>query len=172
MKQTSFLQTLAVGALTLSAFTLTACNSDKSQQEQAAVTSEATQTTTDNATTATEQTATEAVEKNTAETADATAMPVADNSVNYLCDNDESIAVTYEFDETGAPVVAKFEAEGQVQTLPVNPQYTDETAVMFGEEATYMLSTNAINASNYKQSSIIVTNPAQEIIYKNCDAKQ
>ncbi len=91
--------------------------------------------------------------------------------VHYACQSGKSVDVTYSFNAQGLPSKATANIGGKQRHMPINLSLSDHTGTTFGEEGQYMLSANYIDSQNYRRSSILVTSPENEILFKNCDAK-
>lgn len=91
-----------------------------------------------------------------------------DETVNYACQNNRKVSVLYRFNDQGLPTEAIAMLEGQLRILPINLGRSDDVDTNFGEEGQYMLGTSSLNASNVKQSSVIITSPKNEILFKSC----
>ncbi|PID48581.1 MAG: hypothetical protein CR991_11090 [Proteobacteria bacterium] len=91
-------------------------------------------------------------------------------SVNYICQSNRSIEVSYYFNEQGLPTKATAVINGSKRVMPINLSRSNNVDTVFGEEGQYVLAANYIDISNFKSSSILLTSPRNEILFKNCFA--
>lgn len=100
-----------------------------------------------------------------AQSADAT---IVTKSVNYQCQSHKQLSVTYGFDKQNQPTYAQAFLNGKTRFMPLNVKHSDQVSTVFGDENNFRLSTAQMTAENY-QLPMLITDPAQEIIFKNCD---
>lgn len=93
---------------------------------------------------------------------------VVTKTVSYQCQSHKKVTVTYGFDKQNKPTYAQAFLNGKVRFMPLNPKQTDQVDTVFGDENNFSLATSYMNAENY-QVPMLITDPAQEIIFKNCD---
>ncbi len=91
-------------------------------------------------------------------------------SVDYACQSNRSVKVSYHFNEQGLPTKAVAVINGAKRVMPINLSRSNHVDTIFGEEGQYVLSANYIDSRNYRRSSILVTSPKNEILFKNCFA--
>ena len=91
-------------------------------------------------------------------------------TVNYSCQGDKSINVTYTFNKEGLPTKAESVLQGRKRTMPINLNLSDVTGTIFGKEGTYRIDTGYVDSETYNQVTLgTVTAPNNRIIYKNCE---
>ncbi len=96
---------------------------------------------------------------------------VTSGKVHYACQSGKSIDVIYSFNRQGLPTRAKAIIQGKQRTMPINLSRSNHVDTIFGKEGQYVLSANYIDSKNYRRSSILVTSPKNEILFKNCFAR-
>ncbi len=96
---------------------------------------------------------------------------VTSGKVHYACQSNKSIDVTYFFNVQGLPTRAKAMIQGKQRVMPINLRRSNHVDTIFGKEGQYVLSANYIDNRNYRRSSILVTSPKNEILFKNCFVK-
>ncbi len=94
-----------------------------------------------------------------------------DGSVNYVCQSNRSVKISYHFNEQGLPTQASAVINGIKRVLPINLSLSDHTATVFGQEGQYVLSAGYLDSSNFQSSQMLLTSPDNEILFKNCSAK-
>ena len=87
--------------------------------------------------------------------------------VNYQCQSNKKVSVTYGFDKQNKPTYAQAFLNGKTRFMPLNIKRTDQVDTVFGDENNFSLTTSHMTVDNY-QLPILITDPAQEIIFKNC----
>ncbi|WP_374806552.1 adhesin [Acinetobacter sp. c2-A9] len=92
-------------------------------------------------------------------------------TVNYSCQGGKRIAVTYGFNEQGLPTYAEADINGASRTMPINLGMSGGAMSSFGEEDSFTLSASAITSKNVRRSSMMITDQANEIVYKACKAR-
>lgn len=95
---------------------------------------------------------------------------VSSKSVNYTCQSGKSVRVTYGFNRQGLPTYASSYIAGKSRYMPINLDRSDNVDTVFGKESAYTLSSDNMNSRNYRNASIMVTAPTQEILFKDCRA--
>ncbi len=93
-------------------------------------------------------------------------------NVEYDCQSNRSIKVTYQFNDVGLPTSAKAVIGGRTRYMPINLSRSNNVDTIFGKEKQYVLSTGYLDSKNFKKSSILVTAPDNKILFKNCMAKK
>lgn len=88
--------------------------------------------------------------------------------VNYQCDSNRSVSVTYGFNEEGHPTYASAKLDGKKRYMPLNFSHSDTVGATFGLIDSYTLGTAALSVSDY-QKPMLITSPSQKILFKNCD---
>ncbi len=93
-------------------------------------------------------------------------------SVQYDCQSNKSVKVTYQFNKQGLPTSAKAMIDGRVHHMPINLSRSDNSGTVFGKDNQYVLSSGYLDSKNYKKSNILLTSPSNKILFKNCSAKK
>ncbi len=91
--------------------------------------------------------------------------------VQYDCQSNKSVKVTYQFNKQGLPMSAQAFVDGRIRYMPINLNRSDNVDTIFGKEKQYVLSTGYLDSKNFKKSSILLTSPSNKILFKNCSAK-
>ncbi len=91
--------------------------------------------------------------------------------VRYQCQSGKSLLVHYNFNAEGLPTSAKAYINGGVRYMPVNLSRSDNSGTVFGKDGQYVLSSGYLTNKNYKKSSMLLTSPNNEILFKNCTGK-
>lgn len=89
-------------------------------------------------------------------------------SVSYTCQSGKTLKVTYGFNRQGIPTHASAFMGGKTRYMPINLNRSDNVDTIFGDENNYSLSTSYMDRANYARQPVMVTDPAQEIVYKDC----
>lgn len=97
---------------------------------------------------------------------------VAAKSVQYQCQQGKKIKVRYGFNKQGLPTYASALINGQKRMLPINLSRSDNVDTVFGKEGGYVLSAGQLDRKNYRQSSMMITAPNDEIVYKDCSVRR
>ncbi|MCF7528760.1 DUF7606 domain-containing protein [Neisseria lisongii] len=92
-------------------------------------------------------------------------------SVQYSCQQGKKVKVTYAFNKQGLPTYASAYVNGKVRTMPINLNHSNSVDTIFGQEDSYMLNSNYLDSKNYRKSSIMITAPDNQIVYKGCSAR-
>ncbi len=95
---------------------------------------------------------------------------VSKKQVSYSCQNKKSVKVTYGFDNKGKPTYAMALLEGKQRFMPLNFQRSDNVDTNFGDDNSHRIGTSYMDSSKYK-TPILITNQANQIIFKNCFPK-
>ena len=90
-------------------------------------------------------------------------------SVSYSCLNERRLKVNYAFNGAGVPVKAEAILNGSKRTLQYDLNRSDNVDTSFRDSAGYTLSTSNMDASNFRQNTVMVMNPNSEFLYKDCD---
>ncbi|MBS9779574.1 MAG: hypothetical protein KGV51_03005 [Moraxellaceae bacterium] len=93
-------------------------------------------------------------------------------SVQYDCQSNKSVKVTYQFNQQGLPTSAQAVVNGRNHYMPINLGRSDNTGTVFGRDGQYVLSSGYLDSKNYKKSSILLTSPSNKILFKNCSARK
>ncbi len=96
----------------------------------------------------------------------------SEGTVEYACQSNKSLKVTYRFNAQGLPTQAKTFVNGKQRVLPINLGRSNNVDTIFGKEGTYVLATGYLDNKNYKKSSVLLTSPKNQILFKNCFAAQ
>lgn len=94
---------------------------------------------------------------------------VKHRQVNYSCQNNNKISVTYGFNKEYLPTFAEANLNGKKRFLPINLARSDDTMTVFGEEENFSIMTGPLRLNNYHKSSANIQNASSEILYKGCD---
>ncbi|MFB6349756.1 adhesin [Moraxella sp. ZJ142] len=95
---------------------------------------------------------------------------VKTRTVNYSCQNDNQVEVTYGFDKHSKPTYAEAKIDGKNRFMPVNLKHSDVVSSAFGDEDNFSLMANVLTPRNVRKSSINIQDPASQIIFKGCEA--
>lgn len=96
---------------------------------------------------------------------------VAKKSVSYRCQNGNHVAVTYGFNKQGLTTYASTVVHGRRVTMPIDLNRSDNVETYYGKEGGYVLGTGYMDSKSYRKQSIMITNPNNEIIYKDCSPR-
>ena len=91
--------------------------------------------------------------------------------VNYSCQNNKKVSVTYGFNKQDLPTFAEANLDGKKRFLPINLGRSDTVDTVFGDEDNFSIMTGALRLNNYHTSSANIQNASSEILYKGCDVK-
>lgn len=94
---------------------------------------------------------------------------VKHRQVNYTCQNNKKISVTYGFNKQYLPTFAEANLNGKKRFLPINLARSDNTMTVFGEEDNFSIMTGELRLNNYHKSSANIQNAKSEIVYKGCE---
>ncbi|MGP4788631.1 ACP-like domain-containing protein [Psychrobacter sp. 1Y11] len=89
--------------------------------------------------------------------------------VNYTCQNNNKISVTYGFNKQYLPTFAEATLNGKTRFLPINLARTDNVSTVFGDEDNFSIMTGPLRLNNYHTSSANIQNAKSEIVYKGCE---
>ncbi|MGM8909804.1 ACP-like domain-containing protein [Psychrobacter sp. 1U1] len=89
--------------------------------------------------------------------------------VNYTCQNNKKVSVTYGFNEQYLPTFAEANLNGKKRFLPINLGRSDNVGTVFGDEENFSIMTGPLRLNNYHKSSANIQNAKSEILYKGCD---
>ncbi|MFW2178290.1 MULTISPECIES: DUF7606 domain-containing protein [unclassified Moraxella] len=103
--------------------------------------------------------------------AEALADTVSEQVVSYRCSSGKRLTVNYGFNAQGLPTFAESNLNGKTRNMPINLYRSDSAGMVFGDDNNFSIVANDINSRNVKRSTIMVSDPASEIIYNNCRAK-
>nr|WP_174505990.1 hypothetical protein [Acinetobacter sp. Marseille-Q1620] len=90
-------------------------------------------------------------------------------SVAYSCQQQKKVKVNYTFDSLGNPVNALVNIAGKNHLISFNQKLSDKTRTYFGGEKSYSLAGDNISKSKIEKSSIMITAPTDEILFKLCE---
>ena len=96
---------------------------------------------------------------------------VKHRQVNYTCQNNKKISVTYGFNKQNLPTFAEAHLNGKKRFLPINLGRSDDVDTVFGDEDNYSIMSSALRLGNYHKSSINIQDASSKIVYKGCDVK-
>ena len=91
--------------------------------------------------------------------------------VNYTCQNNKKVSVTYGFNKQNLPTFAEANLNGKKRFLPINLGRSDMVDTVFGDEENFSVMTGALRLNNYHKSSANIQDASSEIIYKGCNVK-
>lgn len=94
---------------------------------------------------------------------------VKHRQVNYTCQNNKKISVTYGFNKQYLPTFAEANLNGKKRFLPINLARSDNTMTVFCEEDNFSIMTGELRLNNYHKSSANIQNAKSEILYKGCN---
>ncbi|MDO4641761.1 MAG: adhesin [Neisseria sp.] len=106
-----------------------------------------------------------------------TAMAASDNptvakkTVSYRCQQGNRVAVTYGFNKQGLTTYASAVVKGRRVTMPIDLNRSDNQETYYGKQGGYVLGTGYMDSKSYRDQSIMITNPNDEIIYKDCSPR-
>lgn len=89
--------------------------------------------------------------------------------VNYTCQNNNKVSVTYGFNRQYLPTFAEADLNGKTRFLPINLARTDNVSTVFGDEDNFSIMTGPLRLNNYHKSSANIQNAKSEILYKGCN---
>ena len=96
---------------------------------------------------------------------------VKHRQVNYTCQNNKKVSVTYGFNKQNLPTFAEANLNGKKRFLPINLGRSDMVDTVFGDEENFSIMTGALRLNNYHKSSANIQDASSEIIYKGCNVK-
>lgn len=96
---------------------------------------------------------------------------VKHRQVNYTCQNNKKVRVTYGFNKQNLPTFAEANLNGKKRFLPINLGRSDMVDTVFGDEENFSIMTGALRLNNYHKSSANIQDASSEIIYKGCNVK-
>lgn len=96
---------------------------------------------------------------------------VKHRQVNYTCQNNKKVSVTYGFNKQNLPTFAEANLNGKKRFLPINLGRSDMVDTVFGDEENFSVMTGALRLNNYHKSSANIQDASSEIIYKGCNVK-
>lgn len=91
--------------------------------------------------------------------------------VNYSCQNNNKVSVTYGFNKQNLPTYASVNLNGKDRFLPINLGRSDDVDTVFGDEDNYSIMSSALSLGNYHKSSVNIQDASSKIVYKGCDVK-
>lgn len=87
--------------------------------------------------------------------------------VSYQCQNDRRLNVRYRFNEQGIPVSATATLNGKARRLSYDLGKSTDVETFFTGQG-YRISSDYMDADNYRGLALIVTGPNDDILYKSC----
>lgn len=87
--------------------------------------------------------------------------------VAYQCQDNRRLTVSYRFNEQGIPTHASAQLNGKTRTLPYDLASSTNVETFFIGQG-YRIGTDYMDADNYRSLPIMVTDPNDDILYKNC----
>ena len=96
---------------------------------------------------------------------------VKHRQVNYTCQNNKKVSVTYGFNKQNLPTFAEANLNGKKRFLPINLGRSDMVDTVFGDEENFSIMTGALRLNNYHKSSANIQDASSEILYKGCNVK-
>ena len=94
----------------------------------------------------------------------------ASGTVTYQCQNNEKVSVNYVFNKQGIPTQATATLQGKKRLMKYDLNRSDNADTSFRDGAGYTLSTSNMDSSNFRENSIMIFSPNNEILYKSCEA--
>lgn len=91
--------------------------------------------------------------------------------VNYTCQSNKKLSVTYGFNKQNLPTYAQANLDGKDRFLPINLGRSDTVDTVFGDEENFSIMSNAMRLNNYHKSSINVQDASSKILYKGCEVQ-
>lgn len=91
--------------------------------------------------------------------------------VNYTCQSNKKLSVTYGFNKQNLPTYAQANLNGKDRFLPINLGRSDTVDTVFGDEENFSIMSNAMRLNNYHKSSINVQDASSKILYKGCEVQ-
>ncbi|MDO4644094.1 MAG: adhesin [Cardiobacteriaceae bacterium] len=92
----------------------------------------------------------------------------AGGTVSYQCQSGKSVSVNYAFNSAGIPTSATAKINGTSRTMKYDLDRSDNTDTYFKDSNGYNLSASQMDSQNYRESSIMILSPKDEILYKDC----
>ena len=89
--------------------------------------------------------------------------------VNYSCQNNKKVSVTYGFNKEYLPTFAEATLNGKTRFLPINLGRSDNVGTVFGDEDNFSIMTGPLRLNNYHKSSANIQNAKSKILYKGCN---
>ncbi len=87
--------------------------------------------------------------------------------VAYVCQNDQRVNVSYQFNSAGLPTRAAARLQGRKITLHYDQNRSDNVDTFFKGRG-YSLTTDYMDAENYRSQNITITAPNDVLLYKGC----
>ena len=91
--------------------------------------------------------------------------------VNYSCQNNKKVSVTYGFNKQNLPKYAEAYLNGKKRFLPINLGRSDVVDTVFGDEDNFSIMSGALSLNNYHKSSVNIQDAGSKILYKGCNTK-
>lgn len=98
----------------------------------------------------------------------APALAADEGSVTYACDSGKKVTVHYKFNDAGLPTSASAKLNGKSRTMKYDQNRSDDVDTFFRDKSGYGLSSGYLDVHNYRQNSIMILSPNDNILYKNC----
>ena len=92
---------------------------------------------------------------------------VKNAQVAYVCQNDQRVNVSYQFNSAGLPTRAAARLQGRKITLHYDQNRSDNVDTFFKGRG-YSLTTDYMDAENYRSQNITITAPNDVLLYKGC----
>ena len=91
--------------------------------------------------------------------------------VNYTCQSNKKVSVTYGFNKQNLPTFAEANLNGKKRFLPINLGRSDVVDTVFGDEDNFSIMSGALRLNNYHKSSVNIQDAGSKILYKGCNTK-
>ena len=95
----------------------------------------------------------------------------AGGTVSYVCQNNRTVNVQYQFNAQGIPTTAQAVLNGSKRVLRYDLDRSDNVDTFFKDRAGYNLGSNYMDSSNYRNSNIMITAPNNQILFKDCSPR-
>ncbi|WP_238945550.1 DUF7606 domain-containing protein [Vandammella animalimorsus] len=93
------------------------------------------------------------------------------HSVTYACEGGKQVQVRYQFNKAGIPTRAEAHIRGAKRVMAYDMNRSDDVDTFFANKSGYRLSSDYMDAKNFRKSSIMITAPNDEILFKSCTAQ-
>lgn len=93
------------------------------------------------------------------------------HSVTYACEGGKQVQVRYQFNKAGIPTRAEAHIRGAKRVMAYDMNRSDDVDTFFANKSGYRLSSDYMDVKNFRKSSIMITAPNDEILFKSCTAQ-
>lgn len=94
----------------------------------------------------------------------------AEQAVQYQCIGGKKVEVRYQFNEVGIPTQAKAVLKGKSRTMAYDLARSNDEDTYFTDKSGYYLTSDYMDSDNYREQSIMIFSPKEEILFKSCEA--